>query len=446
MSIIREWNGIVSRLDATVIKDRTEAVQRMKEFLTFPKNFNAVCSANSHQWLSTLQTLFGTVMTERNIAVQKPTAPAQKRLESAAMLVRWLIEKIHLRLNRKAIKACINHLTQMVAVAGQLQIYALTYLRALRLLLLHPPHLEHLDERQWTDIVMLSFSSILGDKFKIGQEFVDDSRLRDDDQSDEEDANGRKIVKVKAALRRTLEDEEEQGIIRKTASQEEIELMSIVEAAFRSKSAPFLTYSSVIFTKFLRFFRRFPVETTAHAPAVAALNRAFAELDLNDQKTMRELGPLLWPAILSLWSTKNPLLKEQIIMAHRYLLPFIAPIDKDNTLVMVDTKIKPLYEAILTEPTIRWRDGYEVEIDTLDLGWEKGQEERRRASAFHSETFCLGLGFTDKNAVAWSLLELAADTLIRLYTVSEATPPAVPEEDEYEGTGRRKRRKVSTYF
>lgn len=443
---IREWNSIISQLDSGVIKERTDSILRFKEFLTFTRNFNAICVEPSHTWINTLQSLFGSVLTERNIYAAKPTAAALKRLENSTMLVRWIIEKIHLRLNKKTIKACINHLTQSIAVHGEVQVYALTYLRTLRLLLLHPPHLEHLDGKQWTDIVVLSFAAVLGDKIKTKRELEDDEKFYNNDQVESDSEDEARNKQSRSTLRKTLEETEEEGLVRKTVSQEEIEFVGCIEACFRSKSAPFQTYSAIIFTKFVRFFRRFPIETTAHAPAIIALNRAFAELDLNDQKTMRELGPLLWPAILNLWGSKNSIVKEQVVMAHRYLFPFVAPVDVENISLMIESKIKPLYQAILSEPTIRWRDGYELDIDTLDLGWVIGQEERRKQLPFHSETFCIGVGFSDRNAVAWTILELGADSLFKLYSLSEATPPLViPPPEELEATDGRKRRKVSTF-
>lgn len=430
MSRVREWNEILEKLASEKIKERADGISRVRVFLSSTRQLDALDADRSHSWLTTLQALFNLVITERNIIAHKYTAPAEKRLEEAVTLVRWVVEKVHLRLSRKARKAVFAHLVQMTATRGKLQSYALTYLRTLRHLLSYPPHLEHLHNDVWTDIVALGFAGVLGDKIRIGKDYVDNAAMDVDEDG-----------VFPGSLRLTDEDNRA-PVVRKTASQEDIELVACIETAFRSKSAPFLLYSTIIFSKFLRFFRQFDAETTAHLPALTALVRAFAELDLNDQKAMRELGPQLWPQVLKLWSTKNASLKEQVVMALRYLFPFVTFQSPDESLV--DTKIKPLFEAILSEPTIRWRESFELDIDFLRLGVDVSAGATSQPQAFHSATFRIGSGFSEKQAVAWVLLELGADCLAKLYALSEVVRPVLDVPPTPEGSGRSKRRKVSS--
>lgn len=429
MSSLREWNEILEEINSEKIKERADGISRVRVFLSSTRQFNALSADPSHNWLRSLQDLFNLVIEERNGILRKHSAPAEKRLEQAATLVRWVVEKVHLVLSRKARKAVFAHLVQMIPVKGKLQGYALTYLRTIRHLLSYPPHLEHLHSDVWTDIVALCFAGVLGDKIRIGKEYIENAAM---DVGEDGVFEG--------SLRLTDEDDRE-PVTRKTASQEDIELVACIETAFRSKSAPFLQYSTVIFRKFLRFFRQFESETTAHLPALTALVRAFAELDLNDQEAMRELGPQLWPHILELWSTKNASLKEQVVMALRYLSPFVTFQSPDESLV--DTKIKPLFDAILSEPTIRWRESFELDLDLLRVGVDAGSGATTQPQAFHSSTFRIGSGFSEKQAVAWVLLELGADCLAKLYVLSEVVRPVADLSPTPKGSGRNKRRKVS---
>ncbi|GAA5937662.1 hypothetical protein JCM1841_000247 [Sporobolomyces salmonicolor] len=431
MSVMRDWQGIIAKLESDKVKERSEGIARCRNFLSSKRNLNALNGDRNHSWLTTLQTLFHVVILERNASVSKKSAATEKRLDEAAQLVRWLVEKVYLVIGRKAAKALVNHLTQMIAISGKLQAYALTYIKALRTVLNYPPHLEHLDERQWTDIVMLCFSAVLGDKIKIGQEFSDAEAM---DVDEDETLGG---------SRRAGSDDERAlpATTKRTANAVEIELIGCLEVVFRSKSSPFLTYAQAIFRKFLRFFRLFPLETTAHLAVLVALNRAFAELDLNDQRSMRRLGPHLWPHVLHLWSTKNASLKEQVVIALRYLFPFVVPHrhpNRSTTEPAVTARAKELYEAVLTEPTIRWRDAFVLDLDHFRLGVEKdGFEGERRA--FEGKTFRIGSGFDEKQAVAWSVVELGADALATIYEVSEAVDGADVAPSE---TARGKRRKI----
>ncbi|GAA5849370.1 hypothetical protein JCM8547_006527 [Rhodosporidiobolus lusitaniae] len=479
MSTARDFRGILEKLSSDKVKERTEGVTRCREFLSSKRNFNALCNDRSHSWLETLQSAFNCVIRERNAVAAKRTGPAEKRLDDAANLVKFLVEKLTPLIPRKTAKAIVAHLTQMMAVHGKLQDYALTYLKALRTVLAYPPHLEHLDEKMWCDVVSLCFSTVLGDKVVIGRQFADDVAM-DIDSDPEDDSGGcggrsgsgsgvgRK--RGRGALVTNSNDERlpppptgtaasssarKKGFSKRTANPVEIELLHVLEVAFRARHSPFLTYAHALFRKFLRFFRLFPYETSAHHPALVALNRAFAELDLNDQRSMRKLGPHLWSPILQLWQTKNQGLKEQVLVALRYLFPFVVPTkaaaatsgaaggaDDEEDAVR---RAKELYEAVLSEPTIRWREPFELDVDHLRLGLSRpGEEGEEEGKAFHGRTFRIGSGFDDKAAVAWSTVELGAMALARIYEVGESSGGG--REDGLDAflspTQRGKRRKV----
>ncbi|KAI5477754.1 protein serine/threonine kinase,ataxia telangectasia mutated family protein [Pseudohyphozyma bogoriensis] len=436
----RELNAILEDLTATKVGTRSEAIASFRDLLSSSKRLAALSQSDSHSWLKTLQKLFGFVITERNAYVSKQTAPAQKRLEDAASLVQLAVTKVHTGLNRKTIKAVFAHLTQLIAVGGKLQHFALTYLRTIRVLLSWGPHREHLDEKVWTDIVELCWSAVLGDKIKIGKEFIEDAAMEADPDSDDSDTPPRPT----GALRNATASSSipHPSTTKRTATQEDIELLHIISTIFLSTSSPFLRYSSVIFQKFIRFFRLFPVETGAHLPAVSALVKALSELDLNDQKSMREFGPLLWDPLLKLWGTKNATLKEQLVMALKYLLPFVASVEEEEG-VEGGGKVGALWEAVLSEPGIRWREGWELNLDSLELGvWEKAE----KIGAFRTDVARSGEDFSDKAALAWVVTELGADCLVMLHRRSEASLLGVvvgtPVPGTPEATGRNKRRKI----
>ena len=461
MAALREFESICAHLEADKVKERAAAVSQFRDFLASKRNVAAV-THSGHSWLRTLQLLFSIVIKERNASVAKPTAANAQRLDDAAQLVRALVEKVHRVVSRKTAKAIVAHLTQTSAVQGKLQQYALTYMKALRTVLAYPPHVEHLDERQWTDIVTLCFSAVLGDKIKIGQDFADDAAMDIDD--DDGDGGHGENGQGGGALRAGLDEElAHPSKTRRTATPTEIELVGVIEVVFRSKSSPFLVYAQAIFRKFLRFLRLFPAETTAHLSALVALNRVFAEVDLNDQRSMRRIGPHLWRHVLALWPTKSASLKEQVVMALRYLFPFVVPpplrsstdggASANGAGVAGDlaaiARAKELYEAVLAEPSIRWRDAYVLDLDALRLGLDSGSlggggggGGGGGARAYDAQTFRLGTGFDDKHAVAWGVVELGADALARIYEVEDAVGAQGAVDEMMSPTKRGKRRKV----
>lgn len=440
MTALRDFQEITVKLESDKIKDRSEGVARCRAFLSSNRNLHALAQDPRHTWIQALQTMFSVVIKERNSLVQKKTAATEKRLEEATQMVKLAAIKLYKIVPRKAAKAIIAHLTQLTAVAGKLQPFALTYMKALRAVLSYSPHLEHIDERAWTDIVMLCFSAVLGDKIRIGQDFVDDTVLETDEDG----------VRPTGALRTNAEEEVSMPTkTKRTATATEIEFMRVIEVVFRSRSSPFLTYTQAIFRKFLRFFRLFPNETSAHLSAVTALNRAFEDVDLNDQQSMKQIGHHLWPHLLALWPTKNASLKEQLVMALRYLFPFVVPVHahaKHESERDVLARAKELYDTVLTEPTIRWREAFDIDIDHLGLG--VGVDTRSDGSTtapYHAVTFRIGADFEERDAIAWRVVELGADALARIYEVDDAAVGSSEQagSDILSPVQRGKRRRVS---
>ena len=355
-------------------------------------------------------------------------APAIKRLEDSTSTLRIVVEKLNTDFTKLNVKALVSHIIDYMSSDQDREIFALTYFRTLRILLSYPPHLQQLSVSQWENIVMTCFSVTLGDRLKMGQAFKDDAMM-DIDGDEEGVVGGVGGANIGGILRDQAQDDKDRPVVRQAATQEDIEILSCIEIIFRSFRSPFQENSQVVLIKFLRFFRSFQGETTAHFPALAALNHAFAALELNDIAQLKVYAPKLWPSILALWGTKSILLKEQVVMALTYLHPFVAPstgvVDEES-----QGQIRELYHVILGEPEIRWR-GEELNPDCLRMGCAEGE-----AGAFAAITFCHGTDFTAAQALTWGILELGAASLAKLYEFSEVIRPAAATPDV-------KRRKAS---
>ncbi|GAA5884178.1 hypothetical protein JCM3774_005407 [Rhodotorula dairenensis] len=390
MTAHHDFQEVTVKLELDKTKARSEGVTRCRAVLSSNRNLHGLDQDPRHTWIQALQTMFSVVIKERNTLVQKKSAATEKRLEEATQMVRVGRRQAHKIVPRKAAKAIIADLTQLTTVAGKLQPLALTYVKALRAVLSYSPHLWHLDERAWTDIAMLCFSAVIRDKIRIGQDFVDDTVLDID-----EDGVGPTMTRDER--RRRSRDADEDGTDRDRGRDR---------------------MHGPIFRKFLRFFRLVPGETRAILSAVTAPNRAFAEVDLNDQQSMKQIGRHVWPHVLALWATTNASLKEQLVVALRYLFPFVVPVHahaKHESERAVLAWAKELYDAVLTEPTILWREAFDVDIDHRKLGHRPADEST--TAPYHAVTFRIGIGadFDERDAIACSVVELGADALARIY-------------------------------
>ena len=431
--VLEQRKNVYSHLQNTLIgfetsiKGRTASLENLRNLLT-KRNITLLNEYRLNKWIDTLQALFQVVKIDRDEVRKAHKASAIKRLEDSTSTLRIVVEKLNPHFTKLNVKAFVAHVVDYMSSDLDREIFALTYFRTLRILLSYPPHLQQITVSQWENIVMTCFSVALGDKLKMGQAFKDDAMM-DIDGDEEGVVGGIGGANVGGVLRDREVDDEDRPIVRQAATQEDIEILSCVEIIFRSFRSPFKENSQVVLIKFLRFFRSFQGETTAHFPALAALNHAFAALELNDIAVLKIYAPKLWPRILALWGTKSILLKEQVVMALTYLNPFVASptgtVDDQS-----EGMIRELYHVILGEPEIRWR-GEELNPDCLRLGCAEGE-----MGAFAAVTFRHGTDFTAAQALTWGILELGAASLAQLYQFSEIARPATAETPDV------KRRKV----
>ncbi|KAK4047357.1 Serine/threonine-protein kinase tel1 [Microbotryomycetes sp. JL221] len=428
----RQWREVLDNIASGKTRERTQAVEDFRRILSSSHTLARINSDKSHSWTTTLQLLFGVVINERNDYAKKATAVSRKRLEDMTSLVAWTIERLHESLSARGIKSVLAHLAQILATDGAEAPHSLTYLRALRTVLEHAPHVDHLEEKQWVEIAAMCFGLALGERVRIGQDFADDEAMNYADDGDDQ------RVRRRAPLRVVDDDDVLEVLgLRKTSNHAEVEAMRVLEAAFRSKSSPFLAFSRVILVKFTKFFRQFASETSAHAPALTALNLALADLIFNDQEALRKIGSKLWPFILALWPTKNPVLKEQVIISLQYLLPAITEGDRSDG-IFVGSRTTNLFEAILTEPTLRWRDAFELDLDHLSLRLDDGMSDT--VKPYSLSTLSMGPDFSERDCATWAVLELGADSLAEMHDANDT--PANNDILSPSGASRNKRRKV----
>lgn len=391
-------------------------------------------------------------MDEQRNALKKTgavTNPALKRVRDAAATVRLIIEKATADLPRKAVKSVVNHILSIVVVKGELyEPLALEYLKSLRILLTYPPHLDHLEETQWKQTVSLCISAVLGNHIRPSYEILEEQLM--DDQGDDEATehtqassssfSTAKSAKRKAAGSLRLSSISENGFANgsapgqlRTAGQDVIELMSCIDVLVKSSCAPLLSLGPALVSKVVRFLRVYPTETSAHLPALAALNHLLEELFFNAKSFLETAAIVLWPCLLPLWQTKNTLVKEHIVISLSFLLPFLVHRDGPPQISM----LQDLYSIVLAESQDRW--GIDtLEMDALAFGWVGDCHIEQ-----HPYTLRMmrsGETFTASNALSWAVLQLGASCLKHLQEAHEDLRPSVPLTPSRASKG--KRRKV----
>lgn len=415
-------------------KDRAQGLDDARLFLTVDRNLEWI-NNEPKRWLRLLQAVFQIVVDDQKSFIKKPTPAGLKRLRDSAQVSRTIIEKATPDIPKKAFRAVLDHIVSIIVVKGELfEPISLEYIKSLRTVLGYQPHLDHLEPKQWTHAVSLAFSVILGDPVR-GYDIIEDKFDDDEDTEMTQSAAAMQSRKRKAAGPLLKVSNEESGsrggspASFRSAGQDIIELMGCVEALFGASAAPLMDHAEALLSKFLRFFRAFPAGTSAHLPAIGALNRLIQQLYFNNKSMISNACVHIWPTLAVLWPTKNATLKEQVVLLASSLLPFV--IHRDGP--AQTSLVQELYGLCLFEPETRW--GIEaLDLDHLALGEIQGPQSHSFALSLLQPGHC----FASTHALSWAVVELAGACLRHLDTLSRSVQPDVPPTPSNKG----KRRKV----
>lgn len=443
---------VLKDLDSDKITERREAIASLRQIfdrLDFVNNFHVTEEGHvdPRAWLSVYQALFRAVGKEKIAATKTSTrkssgttsVAAERRLEDAAGTVRWLTERtVHL-LNTRVTKAIFAHLLQTIVYRKEfLAPVALHYLKALRCLVGHTPHVEHLDDVDWIRIVEIGFNCLLGDpigsKFQddadLPQDAVDESKLFEEDETADDDdlpmtpGTGKRIragTPMAGSNSSQNSKRPRSLLVQVSVTHEQVESMSLISVLLGSSSSPILlpkhTYlPSSILTRLRRFLERYSCETSLLHDYVVALASTLSQLTLNNTLEVTKFALGSWDALLGLWGTRSKRIKEGLVSIFRMLFPFVT--SESETFRLTATAVD-LADGLHRLSSVldgeadnrRGVDGLSLECLRLE---NAGDSHQQLNSAFIAKSFRYGWNFDGNQALAWAVLELQADCIAKV--------------------------------
>lgn len=395
---------VCARLESDKVKERAEGLAAIREAFAREHVVAHFDEDNKGKaWVTLFQALFSAVQRER-LACTKTSAPsavAVRRLQEAASVVRWLVERSVHVLNRRVLKPLLVHLQQSVAYHNQLMpSIAPDYVKAILALVANGPHADYLDEAQWRSLLSLAFAILL-DKTLDFEIYDNDAEEEEEEEGDfsTPEPTGRKRAREASA---TPAPSKRRKLQHARQGKEHIDAAAIVRALVRSRhfpaSGPEL---DALLALFHAFFVRFPADTTAHHDIVPALNIVLARATLSARNAVAAFSRKMWAPLCALWNTKERASKEALLIALRYLFPFRVLDEDDNP----QEDVFALFKLIDNEPDTRVGAVPVLSLDALRL------EVSASESAFVARTFRSGNKFNSGYALAWAALELQADCL-----------------------------------
>ncbi|KAF9530405.1 hypothetical protein CPB83DRAFT_905353 [Crepidotus variabilis] len=472
---MNNMHDVINNLSSDKVKERQEGLTTIREVFASDRVVNTFAVLRDGKvkpklWLTVFQAIFSVVLKEKNAITRKSTAKsvsttaAIRRLSEAASTLRWLIERAVRVLNANVAEACIEHLTQMMLSSREIfDAVALDYSKALRCVVAFQPHLDHLKSDTWLKIASLSFNVILGDPLRkelveedgMESEDVPSDMYVEDSEEDEVDelpstSKAKKRSRRHAAPLPILPPQKSQPKSRQkrnvvvSVSLEQVEFTSILRILLSAPSAPLLAAATlgsqlednpaqeklplVILNRLERFLERYPADSSLLRDYVAILSAILDHISLNKVFEVAKFARSTWDALISLWGTKDRVMKEGLLGVLRHLFPFVTcSLVSEHKLPSFDCgeSIGQLWQLLESEAESRWGvDG--LSLDALRLEIELG-ECNSREGVFLADTFRAGWNFDSVQALSWAVLELQADCAAKLFQLSETMQSGRPD-------------------
>jgi ataxia telangiectasia mutated family protein len=274
------------------------------------------------------------------------------------------------------------------------------YAKALRTLLVYPPHLESLDEPLWKRLMSVIWAGALGDNISQDDQWQDESydQLEGQDDDGDEDMAGTKDKEDKPSMERCLSSAAGGGGRGKGVTQIQSELLLLFPILLSSPSAPLLpafptkdsprspptSLGSMLILKIVRFLDLHPAETSAHLSVMRGCNIVLAEMELNSRQEFVDAGTRLLPHLQGLWLARSKPLREQVIIAFKRLHPFITHYCvAQATRDMVLEQYARVVEGLRKEVCLRWG------IAPLDMGTLLCDRSGSRTDQKHDDIFTI---------------------------------------------------------
>lgn len=448
-SAMNTLEEVREQLQSTKSRERQEALAKIRHIF----QRDSVVARHEEDktkgsgWLALFQALFVTVKLEKDTyekALSKPSGPTPavtKRLGEATSVVRWLTERSVERLSKGARNALFNHLTQTMVRSGRLfEPVALDYVKALRCLVGYPPHLAHMDDSMWIDLVKLSLNVVLGrsivtflgDIAEEEEEEEEDFRravLSDSDAFADEDMGP--STPKSAKKRRRADSASSPAPLAKTSSNRTLQPVSLIQIEFtgllatllQSPSAPLLHpehdhLPSTILNGLQEFLVRYPTDTSLHQEYLTSLSATLSHLELNRRELVSKFAWKSWDSLVGIWTTKNRMMKEVLVAILKTLFPHVSigkfGSESDELRSPADgiygDGLWKLWHTLDAEAESRW--GVELlSQDTFRLQVQYPGELPPDSShgPFTARTFRSFSHFDSGQALAWAVLELQAD-------------------------------------
>jgi serine-protein kinase ATM len=242
-------------------------------------------------------------------------------LRDCATVFRLAVELGVRKVTSTTANAIIDHVVDTLPVAGEAYCQPLTddYLKILRAILEHAPHVEHLRNRKWctlTDFLVqgISHHALDGENPSSGtNESSPSLRSKDGRVRSFRVSQGSAVRPTRQEAGRPAED-----------------LFFCLDCLTAATNAPTISRATLIVDMVIRFFDSASSGGSLHQIAFSCMNNILSKVVTEDTRLTQRVVLEILPTIRRLWSSKNTLLRDEMLITLVLSRDTITALPKSN--------------------------------------------------------------------------------------------------------------------
>lgn len=262
------------------------------------------------------------------------------RLRDGATVFRLAVELGVRKVISRTVNAVIDHVLDTLPVAGQAYCLPLTdgYLKILRAVLGHAPHLEHIREKKWCSLVDFSIKGI--SHYAL-------------DENDPPSGSGTSILSLHTSGSRTTSFRVSQGSgshpSQYDTGRPAEDLLLCLDSLTVVTNAPIMSKATTIVECIIGLLNSTGSSGLLHQVAFHCANNILPIIITEDSRLAQRFLLEILPAMRRLWSTKNTALRDEMLISLVLSSDIIQALPTTNPSDNVLSSLSNLIDAISSE-------------------------------------------------------------------------------------------------
>lgn len=358
-------------IESSTTKSRTDGIADLKHLFRYNDHSQTIEGIKNKEYHRIFEALFKCAATERKayLGATKDILKngAANRLSSCAATFRIVVEASVSKLKSNTVKALLQHIIDILPhpEGDHCDPLVTDYAKAMRAILEHQSHVEHLCER-WKSILDFCLDAI-----RIHYDAIDVSTSIT--------SNGHSSANTLNASmgRATKSFTSQAGNRMPTTSNPCADFVMCVRWLVQAANAPIRKQGSAILSAMTDYLRSAQLVGRGHQDALIAVNSVLARIANNHGDIARIAIQDLVPIIKELWSNKRSTMREEMLTTLIYSEAHIESLMSEAVNVAFRIDVENLLEAILTEYSKRPEKDM-LQLDDISI---RDHENTRSTSA-----------------------------------------------------------------